>query len=75
MKRLFAIENCEVDEPEPVVTSNNEISIEDELNEILINLHEEPIDHDDLKAIKTEFTLFESTGKRTANQQKLYDAL
>lgn len=71
LKRLFLVET-EATEPAAVqvIEGQSEISLKDELEFAIQSAYTEPLEHDDFMLIKSEFTLFKNTGKRTTNLQR-----
>jgi hypothetical protein len=73
LQRLFHHEP--VAEQEGVAENEPPLTLEDELNRLIDEAHDEPQPENDFKSLKAEFTAFARTGTRTDNLQKLYNAL
>ena len=81
MKRIFGADVDEYETANDVIAQSDQevavqtMSIERELDEILKAALVEPKPKGNFNKLKQEFLLFQNTGKRTTNLQKLYDAL
>jgi hypothetical protein len=73
LNRLFTVDSTSDQEIEPEKEAPS--TLEEELNEIINGVYDEPQVCHEYNSLKTEFNAFAKTGCRTGNLQKLYDAL